>query len=277
MKRRVDGVAAAHHVAPYLRILVVLDGAERVASLLDCIAGWVAPGAQVHVVGLARGARTADADHQAARRFCNRITLAATLDAACAALASRGIEADRELLEPHAGDPACTEALALAIRRWGADLTICTPGNRVVIEDELHCPVLQVPAPYARRCAAPPPRIFVASDGSPASACAVREAARLAEPGATVRVAYLACDPVAAQHPEDFDAAVLKARHDGETTAQAIVEAATEWRADLLVCGTRAGQPGGRWRYGSAAADVAQMTVLPLLLVPQTSGQSRLA
>ena len=54
----------------------------------------------------------------------------------------------------------------------------------------------------------------------------------------------------------------------------AIIQAALQWRADLLVLGTRGGHEGGRWRYASVAADVAQQTVLPLLLVPQASGAS---
>ncbi|SDD15245.1 Universal stress protein family protein [Paraburkholderia lycopersici] len=262
------------HVAPYSRLYVLFTGMERVAALLDCVAGWAERGAHVRLAGLAPAASLADTDQRAAQHFSNRITLAATLDASRELLALRGIEADCEFLGTGPDSAARTEALARAVRDWKADLTIGAPANPVALAGETDCPVLLLPTPTARYCSVPPRRIFVASDGSAASACAVREAARLAAPGTAVRVGYLACDPAAAQHPEDFDAAILEAEHDGEPAAHAIIQAALQWRADLLVLGTRGGHEGGRWRYASVAADVAQQTVLPLLLVPQASGAS---
>lgn len=50
--------------------------------------------------------------------------------------------------------------------------------------------------------------------------------------------------------------------------AHAIVGAALEWRADLLVLGTHAGEPSDKWRFASIAEQVAQLGALPLLLVP---------
>ena len=276
MKRPTTAAARMQHVAPYSRLFVLFTGMERVSALLDCVAGWAERGAHVRLAGLAPAALEADADQRASQYFFNRITLDATLDASRELLALRGIEADCKFLGVGTDSATRTEALERAVRDWKADLTIGAPANPVALAGETDCPVLLLPTLTARQCAAPPRRVFVASDGSAASACAVREAARLAAPGTAVRVGYLACDPSAAQHPEDFDAAILEAGHDGETTAHAIVQAALQWGADLLVLGTRGGHEGARWRYGSVAAEVAQRTVLPLLLVPQASKTSML-
>ncbi|MEX3846371.1 universal stress protein [Paraburkholderia sp. BR10882] len=277
MKRPTAAAASMQHVAPYSRLYVLFTGMERVASLLDYVAGWAVRGAHVRLAGLAPSALLTDPDQRAAQNFSTRITLAATLEAARELLALRGIEADCEFLGTGPDNAARNEALARAVRGWKADLTIGAPANPVALAGETACPVLLLPTPTARHCSVPPRRVFVASDASAASACAVREAARLAGPGTAVRVGYLACDPAAAQHPEDFDAAILEAQHDGESTAHAIIQAALQWRADLLVLGTRGGHEGGRWRYASVAADVAQRTVLPLHLVPQGSRNSMLA
>lgn len=271
MRRLTDTDARMQHIAPYSRLFVLFTGMERVAALLDYVAGWAERGTQVRLAGLAPAASLADADQPVAQHCSNRITLAATLDASREVLALRGIAADCEFLGTGRDSAARTEALARAVRHWEADLTIGAPANPVALVGQSGCPLLSLPTPTARYCSVPPQRIFVASDGGKPSACAVREAARLAAPGTAVRVGYLACDPAAAQHPEDFDAAILEAQHDGESTAHAIIQAALQWRADLLVLGTRGGHEGGRWRYASVAADVAQRTVLPLLLVPQTS------
>lgn len=266
-------------VVPFSRIVVLMNGREHVASLLDCVAGWAQHGARVRVVAIAAMAgrpSDGDAGSLAAQGFSRRIILAATVDAACETLARRGIEAKREILERNEGEGQ-TEAFARAMRAWQADLAIGAPSNPVALAGSTCRSILVLPEPFARRCQVPPRRIFVASDGSAASAVAVREAARVAVAGAAVRVGYLACDPASARHPEDFDAVVLEAQHDGDAASHAIFEAARQWRADLLVLGTRGGHEGGRWRYGSVAADVAQRTVLPLLLVPQISDHSSLA
>ncbi|WP_321915657.1 MULTISPECIES: universal stress protein [unclassified Paraburkholderia] len=271
MKRSTATAAGMQHVAPYSRLYVLFTGMERVASLLECVAGWAAHGAHVRLAGLAPSASLPDSDQRPAQQCSNRITLAATLETARELLVLRGIEADCEFLGTGPDSAARNEALARAVRLWKADLTIGAPANPVALAGETASPVLMLPTPTARHCSVPPGRVFVASDASAASACAVREAARLAAPGTPVRVGYLACDPAAAQHPEDFDAVILEAGHEGESTAHAIIQAALQWHADLLVLGTRGGHEGGRWRYASVAAEVAQRTVLPLLLVPQGS------
>ncbi|MFX1674921.1 universal stress protein [Paraburkholderia sp. A2WS-5] len=265
-------------VAPFSRIVVLMTGREHAASLLDCVAGWAQHGARVHVcfAAMAPGPSEAGAGTRAEQDAVKRILRSATVDAACETLALRGIEAHPEILEPSEGEGQ-TEAFARAMRAWQADLAIGAPSDPVALAGLSACAVLVLPQPFARRCQVPPQRIFVASDGSAASAVAVRQAARVAFAGAALRVGYLACDPASARHPEDFEAVVLPARHDGDAAAHAIVEAALQWRADLLVVGTRGGHEGGRWRFGSVAAEVAQRTVLPLLLVPQLSGQASLA
>ncbi|CAM2188760.1 Universal stress protein [Paraburkholderia sacchari] len=265
-------------VAPFSRVVVLMTGREHVASLLDCVAGWAQHGARVHVciAATAPGSADAEAGARAAQDAVKRISLSATVDAACETLARCGIEAHPEILERNEGEGQ-TETFARAMRVWQADLAIGAPSDPVALAGASACSVLVLPQPFARRCRVPPQRIFVASDGSAASAVAVRQAARIAPAGAALRVGYLACDPASARHPEDFEAVVLPARHDGDAAAHAIVEAALQWRADLLVLGTRGGHEGGRWRFGSVAAEVAQRTVLPLLLVPQLSGPASLA
>jgi len=276
MRHSVEGSIDTPVVAPFSRIVALMTGREHVASLLDCVAGWAQRGVRVRVAGLACAPSDGDGGPRDAQGISRRIIFAATVDAACETLARRGIEADKEILEPDPG-VAQTETFARAVRAWQAELVIGSPLNPVALAGSTGCSVLMLPQPFARRCQVPPQRIFVASDGSAASALAVREAARVAGPGAAVRVGYLACDAAAARHPDDFDAVVLEAQHDNEGASHAIVAAALQWRADLLVLGTRGGHEGGRWRYGSVAADVAQRTVLPLLLVPQASQHSVLA
>ncbi|WP_028220920.1 universal stress protein [Paraburkholderia oxyphila] len=262
--------------APFSRILVMLTGREHVASVLDCVAGWAQRRARIHIVGLAVAPSSGDAAFQAAQGFTRRLVLNATVDAACETLLRRGFETDTEILDTDAGGEQA-DRLARAVCASQAELTIGAPSSPVPLAGSTQRPVLVLPTPFARRCRVPPQRIFVASDGSAASALAVREAARIAGPGAALRVGYLARDPASARHPEDFDAVALEAPHDGDAASHAIVEAALQWRADLLVLGTRGRHEGARWRYGSIAADVAQRTVLPLLLVPQISQRRVLA
>lgn len=276
MKQWVAKSTNAPFAVPFSRILVSMNGREHVASLLDCVAGWAERGARVYIAGLVRAPSGGDATFRAAQRVCNRVTLAATVDAACETLAWRGIEAEKAIFEPDA-DAAQTETLAGAMRNWQAELMIGAPSWPVELAGMTDCPVLVLPVPFARRCRVPPQRIFVASDGGAASAVAIREAARVAAPGAAVRVGYLACDPAQALHPEEFEAVVLDAQHDGGATSHAIGEAAQQWRADLLVLGTQGALAGGHWRSGNVAADVAKRAVLPLLLVPPASKCSTLA
>jgi nucleotide-binding universal stress UspA family protein len=254
-------------VAPYSHMLVLMTGREHVAALLEYVSGWVQRGVRVRIEGLPCMPSDEEAGPRAPQALFRRVVFAASVDAASEALARRGVEVETEILEP-VTEAAETEVFARAVREWQPELVVGAPANPVALAGLTDRPVLVLPQPFAHGCQVPPQRIFVASDGSAASALAVREAARVAASGAAVRVGYLACDPAAAQHPEDFDAIVLAAQHDGDATSHAIVEAALQWRADLLVVGTRGGHEGGRWRYGSIAADVAQRTVLPLLLVP---------
>lgn len=278
MRRWVAKTDSVPTVPPFSRIAVLMTGREHVVSMLDCVADWAQPGASVCVVGLTWPPPDGEAGSQTqpAQGFSRHIVLSAIVDAAREALARRGIDADKVILEPDT-NTSQTETFARAVRASRAELVIGSPSNPVALAGSTDRPMLVLPETFARRCHVPPQRIFVASDGSAASAVAVREAARIAAPGAAIRVGYLACDPAAARHPEDFEAVVLDAQHDGDAVSHAIVEAALQWRSDLLVMGTRGGHAGGRWRYGSVAADVTQRTVLPLLLVPQTAQRPALA
>lgn len=276
MKRWVAKSINTPLVAPFSRILVSMNGREHVAALLDCVAGWADRGARVCIVGLVRAPSGGDADYRAAQRVCNRVTLAATVDAACETLGWRGIETEKAIFEPEA-ESAQTGILADAMRHWQAEMMIGAASCPVELAGLTDCPVLVLPAPFARRCRVPPQRIFVASDGGRASAVAIREAARIAAPGASIRVGYLACDPEEALHPGEFEAVVLDAQHDSGATSHAIGEAAQQWRADLLVLGTQGALAGGHWRAGNVAADVAKRAALPLLLVPPASKRSTLA
>lgn len=270
MRRSLARSANTPVVAPFSRIVVLMTGHEHVASLLDCVVGWAQRGTQVCVAGLACPASNENAGSQAVQRVSRRIILAATVDAACETLARHGIGADKTILESDTG-AGQTETLARAVRACQAELAIGSPPNPVALAGATGRSVLVLPEPFARRCRVPPRRIFVASDGSAASALAVREAARVAAPGAAVRVGYLACDPALALHPEDFDALVLEPQQDGGATSHAIAEAALQWHADLLVLAAPGAHEGGRWRDGSLAADVARRSALPLLLVPRLS------
>jgi nucleotide-binding universal stress UspA family protein len=276
MRRSVARLMNTPVVAPFSRIVVLMTGHEHIASLLGCVAGWAQNGVRVRVAGLARAAPDEGGGSRTALAVARQIILAATVDAACETLARCGVHADKEILEADVG-VGQTETFARAVRTSQAELAIGSPSHPVALAGSAECPVLVLPQPFARRCRVLPRRVFVASDGSTASALAVREAARVAAPGARVRVGYVGCDPAVARHPEAFDALVLDAQHDGEAASHAIVEAAQQWRADLLVLGTRGDFESGRWRYGSVAADVAQRTLLPLLLVPEPSKGSSFA
>ena len=270
MERWIEKSTCTPAGVPFSRICVLLTGREHIASLLDCVAGWAQPRARIRITGLAGAPSGGDAAFQAAQGFTRRLVLAAVVDAACETLLQRGFVAETETLEADSAADQ-TAALARTVCASQAQLTIGAPPSPVALAGSTQRPVLVLPTPFARRCQVPPQRIFVASNGSAACSLAVSEAARVAAPGAAVRVGYLACDPADARHPEDFDTVVLAAQRDGDAAAHAIVDAALQWRADLLVLGTRGGHAGGRGRYGSVAADVARRTVLPLLLVPQAS------
>ncbi|MBB5462406.1 universal stress protein [Paraburkholderia sp. Cpub6] len=132
---------------------------------------------------------------------------------------------------------------------------------------EVHCPVLTLPAGGIGRCHVPPARIFVASDDGDASRAAVSEAMRIAADRAAVRVGYVACSPQDRWDRLSHEAVILQPAHEGDDIAQAIGLAAREWRADLLVIGTRGARLTGKWRFASVAEQVAALAVLPMLLV----------
>lgn len=70
-----------------------------------------------------------------------------------------------------------------------------------------------------------------------------------------------------AGNSRDWASIFLAAAHHGNNLAHAIVQAARERGADLLVLGTHGRMPRAAWRHGS----VGEVTDLPLPLVPEQS------
>ncbi|MHB1213507.1 MAG: universal stress protein [Thiobacillus sp.] len=144
-------------------------------------------------------------------------------------------------------------------------------------------------------------RILVAIDGSAHSTHALQHAAGLAKGlSASVRILHVVDIGLLPYGPElsiDIDA-LLEARYvaaekilaaardsvkasglevearllDTATPVQhvaaAIVEAASDWPADLLVLGTHGRRGVERWLLGSVAEGVARRSTVPVLLVP---------
>ncbi|TDV38885.1 universal stress protein family protein [Paraburkholderia caballeronis] len=272
-------VSRTHRTPPYPRVFAVIDDVTGLAPLVECAAGWAGiaadrgNAARVRVAALAGRPMPSDATpHQPRDGLCGTALLIAALETARDALEARGLDVDMELLGAEPEGAPQTVALAHAARRWGTRLLIGGPDGAAPLADAAGCPALVLPrAPVGGASRTPPQRVFVASDGSDASADAVREVARIVAPGTAVRVGYVACEPQAGEHPADYDAVVLPAEHTGDDVAHAIVQAALQWRADLLVVGTHGGHPGARWRFASVAAQIARRSPLPLLIVPRAT------
>ena len=144
-------------------------------------------------------------------------------------------------------------------------------------------------------------RILVAVDGSPHSDHALKHAVGLAKGlAARLRIIHVVDIGLLPYGPEisiDIDA-LLDARHafaekilaaardsvqapdleietrmldtsePAQHVATAIVEAAADWPADLIVLGTHGRRGMERWLLGSVAEGVARRASLPVLLVP---------
>ncbi|RAR68200.1 nucleotide-binding universal stress UspA family protein [Paraburkholderia unamae] len=187
------------------------------------------------------------------------------------------------------------------MKRWvdgsvSGALAVCAP-----------CPLLVVPVEYEQHGEAAQgaqaangevhlARILMAADGSPASAQAMRAAARLAGPQTALRAVYVvdrssvSADPVPGSVLEDALAdlgrkALAAAREELEPSgcaaetalvatglmhddiAHAVLRDAQSWNADLVVLGTQGRRGVARWLLGSVAQRAIEITHLPLLLV----------
>nr|WP_168991615.1 universal stress protein [Paraburkholderia sp. UYCP14C] len=251
-------------------LAVVRSAGGYPALLVDYAYAWAASDALVHVMTLPEAAH---ADAAAARDAHARPDGAcgpdlATANAVRDSLLARGLNSTAALLPYANADKGFTSAVADAAISLGADVVLtCYPGL-AHLAHVLPCSVLYLPADGSRRFRIPPRRIFVASDESASARGAFGEARRLAGEDAQLREACVSFEPATPVVPGSATI-MLAATHHGDTLAHAILQAAREWRADLLVLGTHDPARQARWRFGSVASAVTLLTDMPLLVVPQ--------
>ena len=148
-------------------------------------------------------------------------------------------------------------------------------------------------------------RILVPVDGSPTSNAGLDEAMRLARAGgAKIRLLHIIDDTLAFNSPDgagvnyvldalrgsarqalkDAGDRVRRARLQAETglvenftgrVADAIVEQARRWRADVIVMGTHGRRGFDRLLIGSNAELVVRHSHVPVLLVPAGRAKAR--
>jgi nucleotide-binding universal stress UspA family protein len=148
-------------------------------------------------------------------------------------------------------------------------------------------------------------RILVPVDGSPTSNTGLDEAVKLARSGrARIRLLHIVDDTVAFNTPDGagvnyvLDALrksgeeavagakerVRRAKLEAETelvenatgrVADAIVERAKRWKADLIVMGTHGRSGFDRLLIGSNAELVVRHSTIPVLLVPASGAAAR--
>jgi len=148
-------------------------------------------------------------------------------------------------------------------------------------------------------------RILVPVDGSPTSNSGLDEAVRLARAGGSkIRLLHIIDDTLAFSSPDgagvnyvldalrgsarqalkDAGDRVRRARLEAETglvenftgrVADAIVEQAKRWRADVIVMGTHGRRGFDRLLIGSNAELVVRHSHVPVLLVPAGGAKAR--
>jgi nucleotide-binding universal stress UspA family protein len=152
--------------------------------------------------------------------------------------------------------------------------------------------------------AAPPRRIFVAVDSSPASRRALAYACNLVPPDGQVHIASVAENPrtlvpldaLTAATLESARAELLQDATDAVTQAadmcaqcniptetqvvdlskqsgdvvHALIHGASAWHADLLVVGARQHHGVLRWVEGTVSEPLAKLSPCPILLVPES-------
>jgi hypothetical protein len=248
---------------PYWRVMIAVSGSWLPAKLIDYATASLDTESMFHIVAAVAPQDGKDPD-ALSRARCQTSNM---IKAACNLLISRGRQTSGELLTLPQDHARRVPLLADAAARWGTDLLLTSWSSPVHLAHAAHCPVLALPD-ASGSYNVPAGRIFVASDDSDASRAALDEVGRIVQPGDDVRVVRVALDAHLAPPADSVDAVVLNEAGHGGNLARAIVGAALEWRADLLVLGTHAGEPSDKWRFASIAGQVAQLGVLPLLLVP---------
>ena len=148
-------------------------------------------------------------------------------------------------------------------------------------------------------------RILVPVDGSATSTKGLDEALQLAREGRSrIRLLHIIDDSLAFNSPDGAGAnyvldalrssgrqalakaaeRVRRAKLEAESTlienftgrvAEAIVEQAKRWRADVIVMGTHGRRGFGRLLIGSSAELVVRSSSIPVLLVPGRRGRAR--
>ncbi|WP_165904390.1 universal stress protein [Paraburkholderia hospita] len=250
----------------YRRLLVVVrHGGAWPAVAVDYASAWATRDAVANVVMLP-GTVHEDATTQGVGRACGAdVAMAYTVR--CALLA-RGLEATESFVPRVCAGSSVRDSIAQTANRWGADIVLTDYPCPAHLAQAAACNVLYLPADGSHRFHVPPHRVFVASDESASALCAVEEARRIAGPEPQLRRAYVSFNPDGGKSLGPATV-VLAAAHHGDNLAHAILQAAHEWGADLLVLGTHGPVPQARWRFGSVAGDVALFTDMPLLLVPE--------
>lgn len=158
------------------------------------------------------------------------------------------------------------------------------------------CPILIVPEHAKANLGHLPTRILFALDSSRPALNALRYGIRFATRETHVRAIYVvdravrlsdlvpidvledafseegsaalaAAKPILEGVSERASTTLLKTERTGDDVAHAIVRAADNWHAELIVMGTHGRRGMARWMLGSVAQRVAQLTRAPLLLV----------
>ncbi|BCZ84504.1 universal stress protein [Paraburkholderia terrae] len=250
----------------YRRLLVVVRHCAWPTIAIQYASAWAVRDAVVHV------ATVFEAEHGTGAAYCSGaapIRDVARADAVRCALAARGLDVMQSRVPPAHAGANIRDSIARLAKHWGADLVLTDDHAPAHLAQAAACNVLYLPTDGSPRFHVPPHRLFVAIDDSASARHAAAEAKRVAGSG-ELRCAFVSCEPEAgtAHAPTTV---ILTAAQPGDALAHAILHAALEWRADLLVLGTHGTGPQARWRYGSVAASVALLTDMPLLVVPEKS------
>ncbi|MEM5365179.1 universal stress protein [Paraburkholderia azotifigens] len=209
----------------------------------------------------------ADEGGAAACNVSARAVDTAKADAVRCALLAHGLDATQSFVQAAGAGATIRDSIVEVAKRWGADLVLTDDPVAAHLVDVTAFDVLYLPGDSWHRSHVPPRRVFVACDDSPSALRAVETAKQVAGAG-ELRRAFVSRE---AQENATLDSAtvVLMAAHHANNLPHAILQAAHEWGADLLVLGAHGPIPHSRWRYGSVASAVAQIADMPLLLVPE--------